>query len=491
MTRRVLLHCDSGLEHGMGHLMRTIAVGESAIDAGWDVRMGGSIDALGLTAAKAALPGIRVDQIPSEGRTAWLHAAVDEFGPDVVHIDSYRFHTTVPGDALVSSMQDGEFGVRHSDLSIDGSLGAMERFCRPEWSRRQLAGPPAAAIRRGVREQRQAIVRVSLVPRILVVVGGTDPNNLTPAVVDALGTDARPFELTVVCRAEQEAAVRKAARSHPITTHRFLHDLPGVARAHEIVLTAAGTSVWDFACLGQPMALICAADNQVAGYDAAVAAGLALGIGSTQASFRERISSVVDLAYDSAARVAQSEHLRTIVDGLGSWRIVSAWEQLGSLSPEEYESEPRLVARPATLDDAGILFDWRNELETRRASHAQGPLSWDAHREWLGATLSDPERLLLVVQHGTESVGTVRWDAARDGWTVSLTMAPAFRGRGWARALLRAGEDALPGGGPTRLKAEIRADNARSLRLFARAGYLPDSPESAEGFVRLAKCRFG
>jgi L-amino acid N-acyltransferase YncA len=69
-------------------------------------------------------------------------------------------------------------------------------------------------------------------------------------------------------------------------------------------------------------------------------------------------------------------------------------------------------------------------------------------------------------------VGTVRFDRAEDGWEVSITVAPEARGRRLALPVLLAAERALDA---DTVHATAHRDNAASLSLFRRAGYVPVS----------------
>jgi L-amino acid N-acyltransferase YncA len=130
-----------------------------------------------------------------------------------------------------------------------------------------------------------------------------------------------------------------------------------------------------------------------------------------------------------------------------------------------------VTLRPASAADAPLLLAWRNDPETRRWSFARDVVAPAEHAAWLAARLDDPATLLLVAQDDGEAVGQVRVDRGRDGvGVVSITVAPAARGRGLGLALLTAlaaREDL----GVATLRASVVPGNARSLALFARAGY--------------------
>lgn len=142
-----------------------------------------------------------------------------------------------------------------------------------------------------------------------------------------------------------------------------------------------------------------------------------------------------------------------------------------------------LRLRPASLDDATVLYRWRNDPETRARSHNQAEIMPEEHRLWLEQSLAMIDRLILIGEATRTDmpVGVVRFDRqADDGWRIGITVDPALRGRGWAAKLLAAGLERL---GPQRFDAQVMADNDRSLSLFERAGF--QRLETVGGIVRL------
>lgn len=143
-----------------------------------------------------------------------------------------------------------------------------------------------------------------------------------------------------------------------------------------------------------------------------------------------------------------------------------AWDAVGARPAHD------VTLRPATRDDAAALLAWRNDPATRASSVATAEVSPDEHRAWLDRTLASEDRALFVAEQGGAPVGQVRLDRVGEGtFEVSLTVAPAARGRGLAWALLAATEAPAKERGGLLLEAKIRRDNAPSRRAFERAGY--------------------
>lgn len=465
---RVLLRCDASAGSGVGHLVRCLALAEAAHSRGWEATLLGSVDApLGRRlVAAAGVPVQRVGGL-SARNVARLHA-------DVVHVDHYGITADLRGNGpLVSSMEDGAFGRRPGDVVVDSTLGA-ERDHRPDdGSGEVLLGVAYAPLRASVRAARQAAVATSraavpddMKPDVLVVMGGTDAFGVSAAAAH-IAELAGASRIRVVAAGDAGDRVRAAVPSAEVIGAQ--EDLPGLAAASGVVLTAAGTSVWELACVGVPMALVAVTENQRAGYERAVEAGVGVGLGplsGLRSGAPEPVSALANLLADPALRGALRRTARSLVDGLGSERVLDAWWTA--------TGNPPLRARRARADDGDLLLAWRNDPGTRASSRSQEPVARDAHLRWLDDALADPGRRLFVVEHCGVPVATVRFDEEGSRlWEVSITVAPDARGRGLAAAVLDCAERAWRadvGSGPSVL-ACVRPGNTASARLFQAAGY--------------------
>ena len=130
------------------------------------------------------------------------------------------------------------------------------------------------------------------------------------------------------------------------------------------------------------------------------------------------------------------------------------------------------------MTDARFLFRLRNDPAVQANSFRSGVIAFADHRAWLDARLGDPAhrvRLFVVtVLRGEREVriGQVRFDCERHSSKaeISISLAPSFRGRGFATPVL---ERALGRARPfaRRVLARIKVDNEASVRSFLRANF--------------------
>ena len=501
---RVLLRCDGGPGMGVGHAVRCLALAEEAVSRGHTVDLAGRLEGDFLEGlARSAPAGLRV--------LGPLSAAPDATGPlvqaalgyDVLHVDHYDIGPDVlpallGSDAarrpVLSSMADGAYGARPSTLLVDPTVDAQweEPPVAAEW---HLRGARYVPLRSTVRDLRhEAPAAPSHPVGVLVVMGGADPAHCAPLVVDALAQTRVPMDVTVVATQATQQGLAERALRWPGGRLQVIPpspDLPAMMARADVVVTAAGTSVWELCALGRPMAAVAVVDNQVAGYESLVRAGAAVGLGrpADLVPADAAAAQLLPLLEDAACRAEVARAAAGLVDGLGSWRIVRAWEEV--VAGAAARRPQRVLVRPATAQDAELLWRWRNDPGTRHSSRSREEVPMDAHLRWLHATLRREDRRLLVGEQDGQPVGTVRWDLdTRGEWEVSITVAPERRGSGLAGALLRAGEDWLQDAHPDELAAylaSVHVDNVASRRLFLGAGYLPDLPADEEGFERFVK----
>jgi spore coat polysaccharide biosynthesis protein SpsF len=128
--------------------------------------------------------------------------------------------------------------------------------------------------------------------------------------------------------------------------------------------------------------------------------------------------------------------------------------------------------RAATPDDARLLYDWRNDPDTRAASFTSDIVVWEDHVAWLRGKLGDPEVRLWIA----DGIGTVRAERQAGGTAeVHITVAPEARGQGKAAPLLdAAAREAARALGVRRVVGHVKETNEPSRRAFARAGFSGD-----------------
>lgn len=425
----------------------------------------------------------------------------NDWAADVVHVDDYEAPSDLrdrlaAAGLLLSNVEDGVWGRRAADVVVDPTLGA-ERTPRPvDGSGRVVRGGRQVLVRGSVRRarvRRSARGAVDRTPEVVVVMGGTDVRGILGPAVGAVVAAGLPVRLLAVGPAGTDLAMLGVAASAgaEIVVSGPRADLPDVMAGADLVVTAAGTTVWELCCMGVPMAVVPVVDNQRPVHDALVAAGAAVGLGGPEQLADVAPARIAGLLEDRSGRDAMGRTALEVVDGLGTARLLAVLEDVVR-DPGRAPAAGRTAVgmRPAVPADAVTLLEWRNDPATRRSSRHAEVVDRAEHDRWLESSLQSTDRHLLVAEDAAATpIGTVRWDAQPGqpgAWEVSITLAPDQRGRGMALPVLHAAERWLV----TResearhLLACVHTGNVASSRLFGRAGYAPDRAADATGFAR-------
>ncbi|ASR33788.1 spore coat protein [Prauserella marina] len=314
---KVVLRADSSRLIGAGHVARMVAVAEEASARGWSVSFAGDTgNAEFLTArlAELAVPVLPPDA-PSDGADAVI---VDHYG-----IGELRAEVNATG-ALLVSFEDGPFGRRAADIVVDCGFDPAPR--PDDGSPIVLAGAEFAPLRQVVvaarAERARRAADTSDVPSVLVVLGGGGVwQDTVVELLTALRDTGMPFAAEALVRGEP-------ALPEPAPGQRFVLSEPGDGLlgklvASDLVVSAAGVTLYELCCVGVPSALVQLVDNQAAGYESAVGNGLAVGLGSA-ADLRDAAGTLAKLLADPSARYRIASTAAGVVDGKGAGRVLDA-----------------------------------------------------------------------------------------------------------------------------------------------------------------------
>lgn len=339
MAHRVGLRCDGSPQMGVGHLIRSLALGDELLARGVEVVMLSAITDLPWVEEQVRERSIAV--VPPSHDPDELVDQCRDLGLDAVVLDGYDLDT-LTGERLqaaglrVLALVDGPFGERQrADLYLDQNLGAEPLPSLPPGAQ-MLTGLDYALFRDQVVSRRAAGAErggSGAPPRVLAVFGGTDPYAAAPVVVPLLLETGMPVHVLAIAARPEIAEQLRGLACQPgqrVEVIDPVHDLAGVAVTCDAAVSAAGSSVWELLCIGVPSALVAVADNQEVGYQQVVAKDVIapLGrLGELRASAAARAAAVAALGRlvgDPAYRAVLRDHGMRLLDGRGRERVADA-----------------------------------------------------------------------------------------------------------------------------------------------------------------------
>lgn len=341
----LLLRADGNQEVGSGHVMRCCSIAraaeatgrrallcvsddasaEMAADRGFEpLVVGGDFRELGATDAD------RLARVASDlGASAILvdsYAAVDRFlsslrelcggaGVPVGYIDDeFRFSTgyvSAPVRLPVDVVVGYAFGAAAAEYG-EAYQGTDTRL---------LVGPKYAPIREEFRNR--SYVPSPHAKSILLTTGSTNPGGMLERFTSCC--------LAVVPGARIDVVVGKSARfewegvgSERIRVHRDPGDMASLMLASDLVVSAAGTTLYELAALGVPTVAVPIVENQTENVQGWTKMRLGGAVGSVDWDDGELTVQIQEMAGNSDARRDCSRRMRSAVDGLGARRIADA-----------------------------------------------------------------------------------------------------------------------------------------------------------------------
>lgn len=165
--------------------------------------------------------------------------------------------------------------------------------------------------------------------RILVTMGGSDPDNVTAQVIDSLVAMGRTdLEVKIIIGPlhPHRQLLEKRLQGLPFPTQALfaVTDMVSLMNWADLAISAAGSTCWELAALGVPMAVTILADNQERVATSLHFHGAALNLGWFHDWHPHTVVEPIQaLLTDRKRRCQMGERGRNLVDGMGCSRIIT------------------------------------------------------------------------------------------------------------------------------------------------------------------------
>ena len=342
-----IIRADGNSEIGMGHVMRCLSIA--------DVMTKKTVFVTACEESRSFLEakGYQTVLLPTDYRDMeaelpiwrhslqdWIKAAGGDGEKPVILVDSYRmtdrYLTELRRMGAVACMDD--MGTPYPvDLLINYNLYGTE-LDYPK-GLRTLLGADYIPLRREFRGENSFRVR-ERVRNVLITTGGGDPCFAAAGFLDAFlkptgqgEIDSMIFHVVSgpVNRFADELKARYG-KNERVVIHENVKDMKGLMCECDVVLTAAGSTVYEVCALGVPMICFYFAENQRRGAECLAERTEIVNAGDYSLAGQETIErACAELslqANDLVRRKRLSERERRLVDGRGAGRIAEA---LGAL----------------------------------------------------------------------------------------------------------------------------------------------------------------
>lgn len=376
MSDVLLLRADASSRIGTGHIMRCIALAQGWREAGGRVVFAHAettgamarrleaerLESVGIDAAPGSVDdAARTSAIARELEAAWVVADGYAFGA------AWQEAVKRAGLRLLLADDCGHAESYCADLILNQNLHAdAALYSRRASHTRLLLGAKFVQLRREFAawgNWRRSFPEVA--DKVLVTLGGGDPDNATAKVLRALAR-LKGVEATVVVggsnpnRAAIEALAESLGGGFKVVVGPA--NMPELMASADLAVSAGGSTSWELAFMGLPTVAIAIADNQRPIVQSLVGAGCAADAGWFQDLDEERLAGILeDFRRSRPMREAMSARQRRLVDGHGVRRILAAMGRslrISLLSDEDSWINPFLSGWVTELRKAGHAVEW-------------------------------------------------------------------------------------------------------------------------------------
>lgn len=133
-----------------------------------------------------------------------------------------------------------------------------------------------------------------------------------------------------------------------------------------------------------------------------------------------------------------------------------------------------VTIRPLGEADKQLTFTWANDPLTRQNSFQTAPILFEEHSKWFDAKMQDQKAYYFIGEVGSHPAGLIRFDfdTSENACIAGITLDRRFRGRNLGVEFLKMACIELSKCVETAIIAYIKKDNAASIKIFEKAGFV-------------------
>jgi UDP-2,4-diacetamido-2,4,6-trideoxy-beta-L-altropyranose hydrolase len=475
----LLIRADASVHIGTGHVMRCLALAQA-----W-MQQGGQAIALMIETTSSLESRLTSESVQvlhlksvagSQENARETVQTAQRVGANWAVVDGYQFSAEYQRILKESGLQllvlDDYGHAKHywANIVLNQNISAdISLYSNREPYTQLLLGPKFALLRREFLDwqgwQRQTL---EIARKILVTLGGADPDNVTLKVIQALQqVQIDDLQIVVVVGASNPhfEVLQEAVESsrHSVRLEHNVMNMPELMAWADIAIAGGGSTCWELAFMGLPALVMILAENQQAIAKKLDQAGIAQTLGWSVSQTAETITrEIFKILLSKQIRTRMTQLGQVLVDGQGSDRVLMILEGKA------------LRLRKVHLEDCELLWKWANDSEVRACSFSTELIPWDTHRSWFSRQLEDSRHHLFIGINGEDKpIGQVRFDILDNKYAeISISLGGNHRGRGYGTLLINLGVEALLRQTPVKaIHAWIKPYNVASCKAFEKAQF--------------------
>lgn len=483
--KTLIIRADAGGFLGTGHVMRMVALAQAVRNRNTRVVIASVqcppqiIDLVQNFGVEHRL--LTSCELGSKEDAAETYELCSQLGNDWLVLDGYHFSAdyqqeiTEKGQRVMVLDDYGHCESWSCEAVLNQNLGAENTAQRnsDQPNTQWLMGASYALLREEFTASiANSTVRESPAQSVLVTLGGADPDNVTLRVLQAIEHSAlERLTIRVLVGGanihQNELALFGEASRHELELLSNVRDMPAMYKWADAVISAGGSTCWEWLALGLTGAIITIADNQEQVVSELKSRRLALSLGWFTEFDLDRWSRQLEAWLKGEHAGASFEERRKVIDGYGAARVASFLDG-------------GVWCRKAAASDVLRYFEWANDSAVRSNSFNSEAIEFTGHKKWFESKVASKNSILLVCNLPDGSpVGQVRFDLNTEAerWFIDYSIGCAYRGQGLGGASVEAALMYLRAELkiPFELAAEVKLGNIASSRIFEKLGFIKES----------------
>ena len=340
----LLIRADANPSVGYGHIMRCLALAQEWQSRGGLVMFASVLLPVPLKNrlenAGFAIKSLNAERgsVEDANQTGDI---VEELGCDWVVIDDYafrsKFQKTIKDRChKLLVIDDGRHADKYfADIIVNQNLFATADFypsqCLCSFTK-LLLGPRYVLIRNEfILKQTRNYSESGRRFKVLVTLGGADPENITQKVIDGLRIYSGHKLNVIIVTSAANVHLNSLKQSITDSTgfHQFdlvtdVDEMPELMNSVDVAISAGGITCWELAYMGVPSTIITLSANQSRNGIELAKANIGINLGSRNDFTAEILATtLLTLLKDHEKRKLMAENGHRLIDGSGSCRVAS------------------------------------------------------------------------------------------------------------------------------------------------------------------------
>ncbi len=491
MSQMLIIRADAHSSIGAGHLMRCLALAQQWQSYGGECLFVTALDA-GALFKRIEEEGMAVkkliDIVPGSKEDIETTIKIGlEFNAPWVALDGYVFtahHQKMIKDAglnLLCVDDNVDYEHYYADIILNQNIHASKAMYPPqirESYTQVLAGVKYCLLRKPfIKRESEAITPSQGVSKIMITLGGSDPQNATGTVLNALNqlddslVQALKIKIVAGSGNKHTQFLRKNIEGSSFSGELIVdaddEEMIQTALWADLVISAMGSTVWELMSLKVPFLGVVLAENQ-------------MGI----AEYLSANFNVPMLDVQNDSEILQN----TILNGISNPPRIDFTEvstRITEIIKRMNWSSFRL--RTADENDSTILWQWTNDPIVRAHSFSSEAILWENHSNWFTKKLASSDSIIYVAETVSgDPAGMIRFDVDGEELTIGFSVSHEFRGKYLGVFLLTKGAEEVKKVYPSKMiTGVVKIENGSSCRAFISAGYSENETVEMHG----CKCR--